>query len=72
MASGLYFKYKSDKSFLIRLPLLLEFLDVDTGKRKLTLIDVAPAFIALLTGYVVSFSVLIGEILTDPKEKLHY
>ena len=72
VASGLYFKYQNDKSFLLRLPFLLKLSEEDVSKRKLTLTDVAPAFIVLLMGYFVSFFVLIGEILTDPRKKGHY
>ena len=71
MASGLYFKNQSDKSFLLRLPFLLTFLEEDTSKRKLTLTDVAPAFIVLLTGYFVSLLVLTVEILTNPRKKVN-
>ena len=72
MASGLYSKYQKDKSFFFRLPLLLNYSKKDTSKRKLTLTDVAPAFIVLSMGYFVSFSVLIGEILTHRWKKLKY
>ena len=72
MASGLYSKYQNDKSFFFRLPLLLNYSEKDTSKRKLTLKDVAPAFIALSMGYFVSFSALIGEILTHRWKKLNY
>ena len=72
MASGLYFKYLSDKSFLLRLPLLLSFSEKDTSKRKLTLTDVAPAFIILLTGYFVSFLVFVVEILSNSRKKMNH
>ena len=72
LASGLYSKYQNDKSFFFRLPLLLNYSEKDTSKRKLTLTDVAPAFIALSMGYFVSFSALIGEILTHRWKKLNY
>ena len=71
MASGLYFKFKNDKSFWIRLPLLLEYQEKETTKRKLTLTDVAPAFIFLLTGYFVSFITLMGEMWIHPRKKIH-
>ena len=70
-ASGLYFKYQSDKYFLLRLPFLLDLSEEDTSKRKLMLTDVAPAFIILLTGYFVSFFVLVGEMLTSPRKKMN-
>ena len=72
MASGLYFKYESDKSFLVRLPLLLKYQEKDITKRKLTLTDVAPAFIVLITGYFISFIVLMGEIWKHSRRKIHY
>ena len=37
----------------------------DTDKRKLTLTDLAPAFIFRLSGYIVSFIALICEILLN-------
>ena len=72
MASGLYLKYKNDKTFLYQLPLLLEYQEKDTTKRKLTFMDVAPAFIFLLTGHFISFIVLMGEIWVHPKRKIHH
>lgn len=63
MASGLYFKYNSDESFF--LSMLVRSHDPDYEKpsnRKLTITDVAPAFIFLLSGYFISFLVLIVEI----------
>ena len=70
-ASGLYFKYQSDRSFLLRLPLLLKYSEEDTRKRKLVLTDVAPAFIVLLTGYFLSFLIFIVEMLTNPRKKVN-
>ena len=72
MASGLYSKYRNDKSFIFRLRLLLKLSEKDTSKRKLTLIDVSSAFIFLITGYFVSFCVLIGEILANRWKKVNY
>ena len=37
-------------------------------KRKLTLIDVAPAFIILLWGYFISVLVFTGEILSNRRK----
>ena len=68
-ASGLYFKYMNDRSFLHRLPFLLEYSEEDTSKRKLTLTDVAPAFLILLMGYFLSFLVFMGEILMHRTKK---
>ena len=72
MASGLYSKYQNDKSFFFRSPLLLNHKIKDSSKRKLALTDVAPAFIVLSTGYIVSFFVLVGEILTHRRKNLNY
>ena len=71
MASGLYSKYKSDKSFLNRLPLLLEHQEKENTKRKLTLTDVAPAFIFLIEGYFISIIVFMGELFIHPRSKKH-
>ena len=71
-ASGLYFEYQNDKSFLFRLPFLLKFSEVDSSKRKVTLTDVAPAFIIFLIGYFASFLVFMGEILISPRKKVNY
>ena len=72
MALGLYSKYANDKSFLFRLPLLLKYQEKETIIRKLTLTDVAPAFIFLIAGYFVSFIVFMGEIWMHPRRKMHY
>ena len=65
LASGIYSKYNNDKEFLLRLPLLLNYKENNNRNRKLTLADVAPAFIFHLTGYLMSFLVLIGEIVVN-------
>lgn len=62
LASGLYFKYVSDTKFVPITKFNSELSDYETAKRKLTLTDVAPAFIFLLTGCFVSILVLITEI----------
>lgn len=67
MASGLYFKDRNDNDFVRKLPFLLKHREKDTSKRKLTLMDFAPAFIFLLTGYFISFLVFICEILLNCK-----
>ena len=41
--------------------------NIDTEKRILTHTDIAPAFIFLLFGYILSFIALIGEILLKRK-----
>lgn len=40
----------------------------EATNRKLTLIDLAPAFIFLLTGYFISFGLLIVEIVSSRKK----
>ena len=67
LASGLYFKYFSDNNFFFNLK-YLQRLDKAAIKRKLTLIDVAPAFIFLMLGYFISFVVLILELLFNHKK----
>lgn len=71
MSSGIDIKYKNDAAFWFWLNKLPEYEENDT-KRKLTLTDVAPAFIFLLCGYFISFLVLIGEICIDRKKKFKY
>lgn len=68
MASGIYYKYFNDATFLISLPYILQYTQNDT-LRKLTLTDVSPAFIFLLIGYVISTLCLIGEIWSNRKQK---
>ena len=68
MASGIFLKYDSDADFLWSMVYFSQEQDDDFEKRKLTLTDVAPAFIFLLSGYTVSFIVLIGEILFNKKK----
>lgn len=65
MASGILEKYHSDGAFLSSLPLRLAFPEDYDSKRKLTLTDVAPAFIFLLSGYFIAFFIFIGEILIN-------
>lgn len=65
MASGLFFKYYRDSAFLIQLPNSLKHQEEDNNKRKLTITDVAPAFTFLLSGYIISFFVFIGEVLSN-------
>ena len=72
MASGLYSKYRNDKTFLHRLRIRSKISEKDTGKRKLTLVDVAPAFIILIIGYFLAFCVLMGEIFTNRLKKANY
>ena len=67
MASGIFLKYFSDVDFWRPMGFLQEQ-DDDFEKRKLTLTDVAPAFIFLLSGYIVSLLVLICEILLNKKD----
>ena len=72
MASGLYSKYMNDKSFILRLRLLLKYQEKETIKRKLTLTDVAPAFIFLLSGYFISFLVFKVEIWIHPRRRMRH
>ena len=67
MASGIFLKYKSDRNFWWTRYYFLPEQNDDTDKRKLTLTDLAPAFIFLLFGWIVSFIVFIGEILLNKK-----
>ena len=67
IASGIYLKYLSDRNFVFSLDNSLPEQNDDTNKRKLTLTDVAPAFIFLLFGRIVSFFVLICELFLHKK-----
>ena len=69
MASGIFLKYDSDADFLWSMVYFSQEQDDDFEKRKLTLTDLAPAFIFLLSGYIVSLLVLIGEILLNKKNE---
>lgn len=71
MASGLYLKYQNDAAFLIRMRRQLKYKAKDTSKRKLTLTDVAPVFIFLIFGNIISFLVLIVEIMSDRVKKVN-
>lgn len=72
LASGLYFKYHKYSVFLIRRPHLLKYKKNKNNKRKLTLTDVAPAFMFLLAGYFISFLFLIGEIVSNRQKTMNY
>lgn len=65
MSSGILEKYHSDGAYLTSLPLSLAFPEKYESKRKLTLTDVAPAFIFLLSGHFIAFLFFIGEILIN-------
>ena len=69
MASGIYFKYFSDFNFFHSFNVKIE--EKETTNRKLTLTDVAPAFIFLLCGYFISFLVFIVELLSKSKNARH-
>ena len=62
MASGIHSKINSDSNFIQSL-FLSQTQEKETNIRKLTLTDVAPAFIFLLCNYFISSLVFIGEIL---------
>ena len=66
MVSGIFLKYRSDRNFYASMHFLPELSD-DIDKRILTFTDIAPAFIFLLFGYIVSFIALISEILLRKK-----
>ena len=65
MASGIYHKHWNDKVFLSRLSFLSTRSKNDSSQRKLTLTDVALAFLFLTMGYFISVLILIGEILAN-------
>ena len=67
-ASGILNKYESDGIFYHKVQNMNSTLKNDPSKRKLTLTDVAPAFLCLLFGYFISFLVLIAEILSSRKK----
>lgn len=69
MASGIYNEYVDIANFKLSLSLLLEYPKEETGNRKLTLTELAPAFIFLVSGYFISCLVLVGEILFSYKNK---
>ena len=67
MASGIYFKYYSDFTFL-KSP-LFRITGIERTNRKLTLTDLAPAFIFLLCGYFISLSVLFWEMVSSRRNR---
>ena len=71
LASGIYSKYLNDRAFMLRLPRLLKYKESYANKRKLTLKDLAPAFIILLTGYFISFLLLIEEKMVNRRKKIY-
>lgn len=71
MASGIYTEYVNIANFIMSLVILLEYPEDETDNRKLTLTDVAPAFIFLISGYFISCLVLFGEILFYRKKKVN-
>ena len=62
MASGIYFKYLSDYAFFHSF--FDRFVVNETTNRKLTLTDLAPAFIFLMCGHFVSLLVLCWEMMS--------
>ena len=72
VASGLYSKYWKDYFFTFRLPLLFKYSKEYPSKRKLTITDVAPAFIFLLTGYLVSFLIFLGEVVLHHRKEMNF
>ena len=71
MASGIHSKIMNDGKFLNNMKVSLRHPETDTSLRKLTLTDVAPAFIFLLFGYFVSFLAFIGEVFWHQKNLKH-
>ena len=67
MASGIYFKYFSDYVFLFGSS--LGIMENETTQRKLTLTDLAPAFIFLLCGHFISLSVFCWEMMSDRRDR---
>ena len=67
MASGIYFKYLSD--FMFTRSSYFGVLEDETTKRKLTLTDLAPAFIFLLCGHFISLLVLCCEIISNRRNR---
>ena len=62
MASGIYYKYFSDFTFGLKSS--LKFSENETINRKLTLTDLAPAFIFLLCGHFIYLFVLFWEMIS--------
>lgn len=71
MASGIWLKNFNQGNFLKSLKLLLKYPEERIDKRKLTLTDVAPAFIILLSGYFISCLTLIGEMASNRKNRVY-
>ena len=67
MASGIYFKYFSD--FFFMCSSFGGISESETTNRKLTLTDLAPAFIFLLCGYFTSLLVLCWEMMTSRRNR---
>ena len=72
MASGIYSKIINDGNFLNVMRFSLRYVEAGDTLRKLTMTDVAPAFIFLLFGYFVSLFVFISEILFHRKNLRHH
>ena len=69
ISSGILNLYDSHTYFMYALALLLWHPENNDTRKKLTLIDVAPAFLLLLSGYLLSFACFIGEMLIGRKKK---
>ena len=67
MASGLYFKYFSDQIFSGSF--YVGITENETTNRKLTMTDLAPAFILLLCGHFISLLVFCREIVSGRKNR---
>ena len=66
MASGIYFKVFKDSNLALLYYSRSRMTEIES-KRKLTLIDLAPAFIFLLGGHLISFTVFVFEIKMNQK-----
>ena len=71
MASGIYFKVFKDSNVKILHYSRSRMIENDS-KRKLTLTDLAPAFMFLLSGYLMSFTVFIFEVIINQKNERYF
>ena len=71
-ASGIYDKQWNDYVFFSQLSLNFKHPEKDNSQRKLTLIDVAPAFLFLILGHIISILIFIGELLENSRIKMKF
>lgn len=72
MASGIRYELYRLSHYNFILSLQLNSTEEYTSKRQLTLTDLAPAFIFLLSGYFISILCLIGEIWSHRKNNMTF